>query len=77
MKFSPYQTNSCSGYILEKIIQEIQAEIKMDPWASMQSLNNELGNPVRLLFTNSKFNPKPFAHPIDIVTGKQIGRAHV
>ena len=67
MKFSPYQTNSCSGYILEKIIQEIQAEIKMDPWASMQSLNNELGNPVRLLFTNSKFNPKPFAHPLDIV----------
>lgn len=67
MKQSPYQTFSCSGYTLEKIIQELQAEATIDLHSSMQTTNNELGNPVRLLYTNLKFNPKPFAHPLDIV----------
>lgn len=74
MKLSPYETFSCTGYILEKIIQEVQSEVTIDSWSSMNSIDNQLGNPVRLLFANSKFNPKPFAHPLDIVEHHGAGR---
>lgn len=77
MKQSPYETFSCSGYTLEKIIQEIQAEATIDLHSSMQTADNELGNPVRLLFTNPRFNPKPFAHPLDIIEYSGKGRDEV
>lgn len=74
MILSPYQSFSCTGYTLEKIIQEIQAEATIDQWSSMRMMNNSLGNETLLLFSNSKFNPKPFAHPLDIVIHSGKGR---
>ena len=73
MKLSPYQTFACTGYDLEKITQEVQLEMVVDPWASMIDLGNQLGDRAYALFSNLKFNPKPFAHPIDIVRDKNRG----
>lgn len=70
MKLSPYHTFACTGYELEKITHEIQLELVVDRFASMMELGNELGERSLALFSNLKFNPKPFAHPLDIVSDK-------
>lgn len=66
MKSSPYQTFTCTGYELEKIVQETQLELTVDRHSSITSFGNTIGTGVCGLFSNLTFNPKPFAHPIDI-----------
>ena len=67
MKQSPYETFACTGYELNKIINEIQLELVVDRYGSMMDLSNEVGEPCVALVSNLKFNPKPFSHPLDIV----------
>lgn len=64
---SPYQTFSCSGYILDKIVGDVQKELAVDPFSWSQLAGNKIGHPVVQLFSNDRFNPTPFAHPIDVV----------
>ena len=64
---SPYQTFSCSTYILDKITSDIQKELAVDPWSWSAGANNQIGLPVIQLFANERFNPPPFAHPLDVV----------
>lgn len=64
---SPYQTFSCSGYILDKLTQEIQKELAVDQWGWTQPLDNRIGVEVLQLKANDRFNPASFAHPIDVI----------
>ena len=73
MKLSPYQTFACTGYNLEKITQEIQLEMVVDKHGSMIDLANSIGDRVYALFSNLKFNPKPFPHPLDVAQTKHSG----
>ena len=71
MKLSPHETFACTGYIIDKLAVEIQAEVAMDPHRAFTHLDQDLGNQILVLNSNLHFNPKPFPHPIDL--GK-IGR---
>lgn len=73
MKSSPYETFTCVGYELEKIVLETQRELTVGSHSSMNSFDNATGNVVFGLFSNITFNPKPFAHPIDIVKNQGRG----
>lgn len=68
MKQTPYQTFACTGYELEKIVHELTLKYKLDPVSALVDLQNEVGNKGFALISNLDFNPKPFAHPIDITT---------
>lgn len=66
MKLSPHETFACTGYIIDKLAVEIQAEVAIDPYRAFTHLDQDLGNRVLVLNSNLHFNPKPFPHPIDI-----------
>ena len=74
MLTSPYETFACTGYVIEKIALELQNEITLDPNRAFKSLDNRLGNVVYALNSNIHFNPKPFAHPIDVIGDKNNGK---
>lgn len=74
MKLSPHETFACTGYIIDKLSNEIQTEITIDPFRAFTHLDYNLGNDVYVLNSNLSFNPKPFAHPIDIIRDKNDGQ---
>lgn len=63
---SPYQTLACSGYDPADIIMAAEKEMILDPYASMIPFENGIGGQVMGLFSNTRFNPVAFAHPIDL-----------
>lgn len=63
---SPYQTLACSGYDPAEIIMAAEKEMILDPYASMVPFENNIGGQVMGLFSNARFNPVAFAHPIDL-----------
>lgn len=75
MKFSPYETFACTGYIIDKIGTEIQKEITIDKHgpAFQWTGSNNIGKSVINLVSNTAFNPTSFAHPIDIIVNKGRG----
>lgn len=66
MKLSPHETFACTGYILDKLVLEINAELAIDHSRAFTRLNYDLGTTVYALNSNLHFNPKPFAHPVDV-----------
>lgn len=73
MLLSPYATFACTGYEVEKIGTELQNEISLDEYRAFKNLDNRLGNVVYALNSNIHFNPKPFAHPIDVIGDRNKG----
>ena len=66
MKLSPHETFACTGYVIDKLAVEIQAEVAIDPYRAFTVLDQDLGNDIFVLNSNLHFNPKPFPHPVDI-----------